>query len=306
VNNIPDPWISGVPRSGIPKHPVRKIFNDPPVYEFGSPYERSTYPRYHDAGYWFSGAHPYFDLKQQLKAIFVNSKLYFQIFFYLVPELVVSFLLLSFMSNRKWFYFKDLSKYLSLIVPSTVAMVLYLLVHLEERYIAAFFLIFSLSTLLTFCLPDSIESRKLFKSITIVVLIMFTIKLSALTGQNVINIFHNVIKGRDANVTWNIASGLNQAGIKAGDKVATIVDDYNQYWARLAKVTIVAEIPSEYDINNFWTAHDVIKSKVISAFAKTGAKVIVTENIPSYAIDYALKSGWKRVGSYNYYIYFLK
>lgn len=54
-------------------------------------------------------------------------------------------------------------------------------------------------------------------------------------------------------------------------------------------------------LNNFWAADDSVKSQVINAFVRTGAKVIVASNVPSLAST----RGWKRIGNTDYYAYIL-
>jgi 4-amino-4-deoxy-L-arabinose transferase-like glycosyltransferase len=47
-------WQGDNPGNGIPKHPSRRIFNAPPVYEFATPVG-GTYPNWYDPSYWYDG-----------------------------------------------------------------------------------------------------------------------------------------------------------------------------------------------------------------------------------------------------------
>ena len=58
----------------------------------------------------------------------------------------------------------------------------------------------------------------------------------------------------------------------------------------------------EDNYHGFWAANSITKSKIINAFAKTGAKVIVTNGIPNYAST----TGWQMIGSTDRYAYFLQ
>src|SRR5207245_8576714 len=57
-----------VPTRSELKHPVNKIYDTPPTYEFGGPIG-GTYPLWYDSTYWHEGIRPYFDLAQQSRAI---------------------------------------------------------------------------------------------------------------------------------------------------------------------------------------------------------------------------------------------
>jgi hypothetical protein len=123
---------------------------------------------------------------------------------------------------------------------------------------------------------------------------------------------NSVIKGESArpNPYWQIADGLKHMGIGPGDQVGFIgYGKGSGYWARLAKVQIIAEITTEWpvvvedDVTRFWHSDDEIKRGVIDAFAKTGAKAIVAEEWWSLGISYA---GWQRIGDTNHFVYFLR
>ena len=101
---------------------------------------------------------------------------------------------------------------------------------------------------------------------------------------------------------WEIAKGLEKLGIKQGDKIATVGYSvpYSAYWARVGKFKIVAEIIRQ-DADKFWSKSEDVKRQVIKSFAKTGAKVIVTNHLPKDL----LKGKWIQIGSSECYAYFL-
>jgi hypothetical protein len=96
------------------------------------------------------------------------------------------------------------------------------------------------------------------------------------------------------------AEELHRMGAQPGDKVAVIGDGASAYWARLAKLRIVAEIT---DTNNgakeFWSAPEEVKQNVYRAFAQTHAALLVT----SCPLDPSpIPSGWRRLGATPYCI----
>jgi len=72
-------------------------------------------------------------------------------------------------------------------------------------------------------------------------------------------------------------------------------------WARLAKLQIVAEVYSREGKNSFWAADDATKQRVIEAFVQAGAKIIVDDKVPGWAVA----EGWQRIGNTDHYVYFL-
>jgi hypothetical protein len=108
-------------------------------------------------------------------------------------------------------------------------------------------------------------------------------------------------KGK-ASASWpgEVAEELQKAGVQPGDKVAIIGDAFAAFWARLARVQIVAEMFS-WQANPFWLGDAEAQARVIKAFASSGAKAIVAESVP----DYASLTGWQRLGSTGHSVYLL-
>jgi len=61
-------WQGGPPGFGQPKHPTRKILNNPPVFEFITPIG-GTYPPWTDPSYWYEGLTIRFSLNKQIQRI---------------------------------------------------------------------------------------------------------------------------------------------------------------------------------------------------------------------------------------------
>jgi hypothetical protein len=103
---------------------------------------------------------------------------------------------------------------------------------------------------------------------------------------------------RRENPDWEVVEALNEMGVRAGDRVGYLGDTLGDHgWAYLGNLSIAAEIPEE-DQPTYWAATNNEKQQVNSWIAKTGAKVIVTRNVPLSGPS----AGWKRVGTSDYYI----
>jgi hypothetical protein len=95
-----------------------------------------------------------------------------------------------------------------------------------------------------------------------------------------------------------VARDLQELGVRQGDKVGVIGYAYDSFWARLARVRIIAEL-LETDADEFWRGDEALRQSVLQAFANTGVDAVVAEYVPGYA---GLRD-WHQVGNSNYFIY---
>jgi hypothetical protein len=95
-----------------------------------------------------------------------------------------------------------------------------------------------------------------------------------------------------------VARALQELGVKQGDKVGVIGYAYDSFWARLARVRIVAEM-LEADADQFWRGDEALRQSVLEAFANSGVHAVVAEYVPGYAG----LGAWHQVENSNYYIY---
>ena len=289
----------------IPIHPMKKIFNNPIIYEYGNVFKEATYPFVYDPAYWYEGINPCFNLRNQLERLLISAEIYFQFFIQLQTELIIGLLIFFCMSTRNFLYLKDVVKQWFLIIPALVAVGMYSLINVELRYIAPYDLLLWISLFIGMRLPRSEKPLKVLSSVVISILMIIIIRVSVISVHDVYRISQNLVKGKEANISWQIASEVNQMGVSPGDKVGAILGDNLANWVRLAKLRIIAEMWNT-PVDSFWGAENPVKSQIINAFAKTEARAIITANIPAYAMTYASKNGWKRIGDSNYYVYFLR
>ena len=299
VNNLPENWLDGIPAFGLPLNPMEKIFDNPRIRGYGTIFKEVTYPPLYDPSYWDEGLKLHFDLKEQIRAFLINIKEYGYLFFHLQAELVFACLILFCFSSRKWLCLKDLLESWIIIIPALSGMIMYSLVHVENRYIGAFILLIWMSIFLAIRLPNSKDSMRLLSYTAVVILTMVFIRVSHLTMQNISKITQDLAKGKEANTNWLIANGLNKIGIKAGDKVIAL--SANLYWARLAKLKIVGEVDGD-----LWNIciNSKVQPQIIAAFASIGTKAIITDDTDSVR-KFPFGSPWQRIGKTNYYVYLL-
>jgi hypothetical protein len=295
VNEIPGRhWQGDLPDHTPLVHPTRKIYEAPPVYEFAFPVG-GTYPPWYDPSYWYEGVKLDFRVIQQAKTLLRNLCVYFRLLFGPVGMLVIGLSVLFYKGSREQGFLRDIITYWPPLVPALAAQGLFLLVHVERRYIAPFIVITGLALYAGIRLTPI--HKRYIPTIIFAVLITFILSTVPKTVEDAISLLWS-----QPHVYWQVAEGLKHMGLQPGDKVASTGYSHstNVKWARLARVQIIAEVYSQ-EGDGFWTVSPIIRKQILAAFAKAGAKVVVTDTIPD-SVD---KAGWQQVGETGYYAYFL-
>jgi hypothetical protein len=311
VNDIPlFHWQGQVYGDGTPKHPTRKIFDDPPIFEFAMPIG-GTYPVSFDPSYWYDGVKPHFDLRQQVRVLLSSARFYFDLFFRTQGGLIVSVVILYLMMKPNRFRVMHVLQHGGLTIIAIIALGMYALVHVQSRYIGAFIVLFWADLLAAVRLPYSPELKKLVSIASISMLIFLIINISAFNLEGLNALMFNVDAFGGSKKTGqqgqtvhqparptDVVQALRRLGVQPGDKVAVIGYAVDSFWARLARVKVVAEMFG-WKADSFWFGDISLKSKVLKAFASTGAKAIVAESVPS---NISLVD-WYRIGETSYYIH---
>ncbi len=201
---------------------------------------------------------------------------------------------------------RNLSSYWFLIVPSLIALGLYLAINIEPRYIAPFVAILALSCFAGVQLAATDETRRLVSGVSLGLVFVFMIAVGPTAARLAYSEVRDLSSAGSAlrDVQWQVAQGLRQRGLQQNDRVASVGNTMFASWPRLARVRVVAEIPErpEDEAKKFWSADEVTRSQAIAALSGTGARVVVAENAPSWA----KLEGWQRLGNTNYLIYVLQ
>jgi hypothetical protein len=96
--------------------------------------------------------------------------------------------------------------------------------------------------------------------------------------------------------------GLHNLGLRAGDDVAVIGDGTINFWARLGRFRIVAEVFSpDAGSRKFWSESWERRKLAYEWLGRSGAKVVVVWGPPESGMD----PGWKQIANTSYYVRFL-
>jgi len=283
------------------KHPLRLLSSTPKIYEFEMPIH-GTYPLHYDPSYWLEGIKLKFDLRKQISALMRNIKGMLK--GYKSDIIIYGVLLFFFMGYRRRLFIKDMLEYWFLIIPAVLALAMYSLVLVLPRYIGPFLVILWMGIFSTVHLRESQETKKWMTNTIVCMLLLISIPVGYSAIRPTYSLFKYLIKGEDSrvHVHWQIAEALKKMGFHPGDKMCYIGRSYDVYWARLAKLQIVAEIQGDGNVSPYEASY-LADPIVIESLAKIKVKAIVaqiTSEKPSSLTN------WKQIGNTNYYVYILK
>jgi hypothetical protein len=234
-----------------PVHPTRKIASNPDTFEFSNPI-RGTYPPWDNPAYWNEGLNPVFHSDKQLAVL--KDSLVFLWRLYSRPLLAWTcvVLLVAALSVRSMF------RYWWITLACVAVIGMYALVLIEGRYVAPFIAV------LVFVVTAGAAQNWL----NIARLGAGFVTL-ALVGVSQINIARQPYPA----IAENVARSLHEIGIMPGERVAVVEDGLRHYWARLAHVRVVAEIPSVEQYRNSTVDG---RRTALAAIGETGAMWLVS------------------------------
>ena len=266
-------WQGREAKSGTPVHPTRQLLMHPPLFEFDGPVV-GTYPPWTDPSYWNEGLQGQVRLKAQIEVLASTIRAELRLMLRAQPGLIVGIIVLALLSGSSWW--SNLGKMWPLIAMSATGMAMYLPLIENDRYVGGFLLaLFVLSISAT---QFREQDKKTAIYVAFAVFMVSALDTADYTVRVLTNHYAN--PGVGPNSTWQdvvAAEELWQMGIKPGDKVAVIADGTGAYWARLAKLRIVAEIMDmNHGSREFWNSLPEVRQNVYRVFRQANATAVVT------------------------------
>jgi hypothetical protein len=267
VNGVPDSHFQGDAVHGWPLHPTRRIYETPPVLEFGSPIS-ATYPVWYDPIYWYKGVNPVFDLDQQITAFRRNCAVLIGIFNGILGLTMIA-LLLSLAFGQGTDGARSSIRNLPVLFLCLFSICTYLIIHLEPRYITAFLI--AIVAVLSF----SLDMRSSKRSFAIAAAIILPTLLSIGAKQ-----IGNVRAEMDKR---NFGAGPETIRILPGERLGIVFSEAaNAAWVRAAGARIIAEVDTG-DRDLFWNLPNAHRTGVMNAFEGAGVDVVVSSAPPESA-----------------------
>jgi hypothetical protein len=282
-----------------PEHPTRKIVNWPEVYEFATPVA-GTYPVWYDPTYWWAGADSKLHLGREFVHVAQNLG-NFGLYLILAPGVLTAVVLMIFLLsdnfNDSW---RQLARFLPILAPSFALLLAYSMIVWWPRYLS--WVMLSGFGCLIASVSISAEAHR------VRVLRAAGLTLGAiLIGVVLLNLKNNLLQRGASLQNVQVAEQLRTMGVEPGSRVAVIGDALRQeeYWARLDRVEIVAEVPRTLETGDseaaFWSSGLEVEQTVLNALKSTGASAAVADTPPK-----VLPPGWVAVGKTGRAVYFFR
>ena len=271
-------------------HSPERIFTSPPSYAFPSP-EQVTYPLRFDPSDWIAGVEPHVNLKTQVGTVWRNASqtaaLLSQLYLVIAGVLVLGYFSRAEIS-------RPLTKAWPLWLVGLTGCTMYLLVHVEPRYVAGFIALFWIGIIFGFQQIRPMGNRKwvIVGAVTISASLLFPLISRTYT--------RSFQSGLRPNVDAEAAAALGELGIHSGDHVARISPfSYDIAMARIARVQISAEVDFEH-ANEFWSSPAPLQEQLLQIFASRGAKAVIANSPELTPVN---RAGWIRLGSTQYWVW---
>jgi len=304
ICGIPYPhWQGDVPGMGTPRHATRKIYDQPAVYEFGTPVA-GTYPISYDPSYWYEGAVARFDPVRQVRGLLAALAFYLDLFVRQLGGLVVGVSVLYLVAALAGIRPPGRPGNWGLALVAVAAFAMYALVYVEGRYIGAFVVILWADLLANLRLPDSALQRRLITATSAAMILFMLLGIAAFNLEGAGRLAGPPPAGASTEALagppgWpgEVAQELRRSGVNAGDRVAVFGYAFTSFWARLARVRVAAEmLPNDAEL--FWSTEAATRDEILRVLARNGVRAVVAESVPATADT----TGWRQVGRSNFYL----
>jgi hypothetical protein len=284
--------IMGLGDETLPPTSIPRPVATPHIQDYSQILQLGTYPPWADPSYRFKGAPFQFSFWRQVNRTHVVLHDYFNLYVEKLGVLMCGLLVLFSCSNPPIFA-KRFLRQIVLWLPAIAGLAFYATMRVEGRFLAGYTIGLFAACIASIRIAEFPGASKLICSAALAVSLLLSVQAAVQAGHEAIELFDHAQPPDQ-----QVAATLLQMGVEVGDRVSYMGDTLVDHsWAYLAGVKIVSEIPQE-DVLSFWAADQIRRTEVLNWLASTGAKVLVTQNVP----DTAMPMGWRRVGNSDYYI----
>jgi hypothetical protein len=302
-------WQGGPPGSGTPVHPTRKLSDYPEIYEFVSSSNMGTYPPWFDPSYWYEGITPHLNWKRQAVVFVRDLALEYQILLESAAGLICVLIILGLLSSHRKGWIRGFAKVWFIWVPGAMALVMFALIHVEPRYLGGWLILLFAGVVCSCSLPTDAGTSRAVRCIADAALITVGATLILAASREAVGV--DYAAGRTP-YNASIAVFLLNNGLHPGDGVALIGNGTEAYWAHLARLHLVAEIPSGivsrpgHPALDFWESRLEQQQKALGILERTGAKAVIAGSQWSIAgsVPSIVPAPWKKIDGTGAYVYF--
>ena len=186
---------------------------------------------------------------------------------------------------------------------------MYAFIHVEPRYLGGWLVLLFVGAVCACTIAADQGTQRAVLCISVAALLTAGLVLVLQVSREAVGIDHAV--GRSPHDVA-IASALVSAGLRPGDRVALIGDGSVAFWAHLAQLRLVAEIPARsasgpsHPALDLWESAPEQQQNALKILEGTGAKALVAGSQQSIfgAAPSIVPPPWKRIGGTDAYVYF--
>jgi hypothetical protein len=300
-------WQGGPLGAGTPVHPTRKLNNFPEIYEFAAK-DMGTYPPWFDPIYWYDGVIPAFHWSLQAKVFLANVAFEAQVIMESGAQLVCAAIILALLASYRRRWTKGFREFWFMWMPGAMALLMFALVNVEPRRLDGWLILLFAGAISACSLPTNGSTRRAVECLGLAVLITTGAASILQAGQEAIGSNHAF--GRSPR-NASIAGLLLHNGLKQGDRVAVIGHGPGAYWAHLARLQVVAEIPESNTSRSaldFWESGREQQAKALRILERTGARAVIADPQGSVAVPIPpnVPPPWKKIDGTDAYVYFFQ
>ena len=299
-------WQGGPLGSGMPIHPTRKVNDYPEMYEFAVK-NSGSYAAWFDPTYWYEGITPHFEFKRQAKLFMANLLLEFQIIMQSGSEPVSAVIILALLAGYRRTSIKGFWQFWFIWLPGAVGLVMFALVHVEPRFLGGWLIMLLAATVCVCSLPTKPSVHRAVWCIGFGALIATAAALISQASREGLAVDDAL--GRSSREA-SIAEFLLNNGLHPDDNVALIGNGFEAYWAHLARLHVVVEIPANirsyraHPMLDYWASGLEQQQRVLKIIENTGVKAIIADPQRAESIPSVVPGEWKKIDETGAYVYF--
>jgi len=267
---------------------ARILHRSPVVLEFKSR-DGWSYPLWDDPVYWSGHPRLRFSLRRQVE---VSTGELVHLLLILAPCLVGLALLVA--ARRS--LLRPARDFTPTMASGAGIVAMFLLVHVEPRYVAASVVTLFLPLYWTQTTP-SVDGRIFRARFVLLAAAIQFVALGWGMRHQVGTILRYHSGSRASFKHLQLARQLEHLGLRPGDRVGSIGWARDGYWARLARVQIAMEIP-ESEARQYWTTSQAQRRGINELFAHQNMRMIVANRVP----DGAATEGWRPLEIPGYFV----
>lgn len=172
-------------------------------------------------------------------------------------------------------------------IISLAGLDMYALAYVESRYIGAFVVLLLANLLSNIHRPDLPVPKMLLNFVSAIMLLVMAINIVTFNVEGFIkhtdaapSIQPPSQQTRPPSCPGKVAEALNRSGIQPGDQVAIIGYGYDAFWARLARVKIVAEM-LEWQADDCYSGDSASKLESFRLWSAQGPSLLWRKVYPA-------------------------